>query len=438
MKGLKPTPYSRQRYSFGAIWGYIPPDELPYEYDVGEPLEIKDQKNTQCCVAFSGTSVSEYQEGVILAPEYTIKVIAEEEGAGWVWEGTSLEAMAKASLKGFLAKKDCPFTLEKNGADYIANTANWPEMYDRKAAQHKKAQWFWIGTSAKLSMFDAIRSALYRFKDEKRAVQTGVLWRNNWGLEEVITQTDGMPVGGHALAIKGFKGDYLKIQNSYGLRAGKDGIQLIHKDVVNRFFNYGALMSKDMPEMAHEEIIEKSKLYRSWIYRLLSIFRRFGSNQTIVKSYLEILRKVVELMKKMVEVKKFGPTKLIYQYGKECLGKDVSEHLDEYACAESVNAVVEMATGLPVGGGFSTYMMFHAILGNRTRFIRRYSPMPGYIIISPSGYGNGNGHVGIVSDNGKAMSNNSRTGKWEEHLTLADWKRILGGRGFPILFFEVV
>jgi len=87
-----------------------------------EPLEIKNQLDTFCCVAFASTSVSEDQEGVILSPEYTIKNISKIlNDPMWVYGGTSLDVGAEAIAKGALEHSQCPYTLEKDGIDKIAN-----------------------------------------------------------------------------------------------------------------------------------------------------------------------------------------------------------------------------------------------------------------------------------------------------------------------------
>lgn len=270
--GLKPTPKEKQKYSFGAIYGYPDIATLPDKYDVGEPLEIKDQKETMACVAYSLTAVSEYQEGVPLEPTYTVKLISEIEGEGWVNNGTSLDVGAKAALNGFLPRSDSPYTLEKFGISWVANPLNWNSELDEKAKKHAKKAWFWIGSSNKLKMFDAIRSAMWKFKDEKRAVQTGVIWNDIWSDQTKINK-EGRSIGGHAIAIKGWDGDYLKIQNSYGKSVGENGIQYIHKNLVNKLFRFGALMFLDLPE-THEAILEKSEWYRaSWFKKLFLIIK---------------------------------------------------------------------------------------------------------------------------------------------------------------------
>ena len=99
------------------------------------------------------------------------------------------------------------------------------------------------------------------------------------------------------------------------------------------------------------------------------------------------------------------------------------------------------ATSVPAGGGTSTYLLYKA-LKEKKRFVQVKTPERGDIIISPSGYGNSrkisNGHVGIISDNGWVMSNNSDTGLWSEHIKLEYWYRKYRDYGkYPVLFFRL-
>jgi len=275
LKGLNPTPITEQKFSFGATFGYVPPEQLPYEFDVGEPLEIKNQNipaPSFVCVAEAGVSVSEDQEGVVLEPAYRIKNITNILGSSnWINEGTDLATGAKAAKMGDLEREESPYSVEKDGVEFCADPKNWPATYDEMAAKHAKKDWFWIGTSGG-SMFERIKGAMYRFKDEKRSIQTGVMWQDNW-LKTYINET-GNPTGGHSIKIKGWKGDWLKIQNSIGKEIGENGIQYFHKDLVNKLFTFGAIMFADIPPyQTKESIIFKSQWYRSgfWSKSLLLI-----------------------------------------------------------------------------------------------------------------------------------------------------------------------
>lgn len=142
---------------------------------------------------------------------------------------------------------------------------------------------------------------------------------------------------------------------------------------------------------------------------------------------------------------KLGASKrqALYAYARICIGKNMSfDAPDEYGCADSVNQIALRALGRPIGGGASTNLMY-ASLRSSLRFLKVTVPQPGDIIISPTGYGGAggiaNGHVGIVCEGGKIMSNNSNTGLWEENYTLASWRdRYWLRGGYPVLFYRVI
>lgn len=134
----------------------------------------------------------------------------------------------------------------------------------------------------------------------------------------------------------------------------------------------------------------------------------------------------------------------IFNKAKQLLGTDASPNdlaPDELGCAETVNAIIEQALGYPAGGTLSTNLMYKALL-KHTKFIKVDQALPGDIIISPTGYGNGglsNGHVGIFGENEGIMSNSSATGRFEANYTLKTWvARYRGKGGYPIVFFRAI
>lgn len=125
-----------------------------------------------------------------------------------------------------------------------------------------------------------------------------------------------------------------------------------------------------------------------------------------------------------------------------CVGRDASPNdlaPDELGCAESVNAIHKKVFGFEIGGGLSTNKLYKALKNSRL-FVQVDRPLPGDVVISPTGYGNGNlsnGHVGIVSNDKMIMSNDSATGTFIENYSLESWKgRYVGQGGYPMLFFR--
>jgi len=120
------------------------------------------------------------------------------------------------------------------------------------------------------------------------------------------------------------------------------------------------------------------------------------------------------------------------------LGLDVAPLENEFGCAEAVNNIVYKAFGDYAGGDLSTYRMYHSIKNNH-KFLEVFKPLPGDIILSPTGLGNGKliGHTGIYSFGNRILSNNSETGKFTSHFTLEKWyERYSAKGGFPVLFYR--
>lgn len=111
---------------------------------------------------------------------------------------------------------------------------------------------------------------------------------------------------------------------------------------------------------------------------------------------------------------------------------------DEVACAEVVSTILNKVTIVPHMTG--TYTMYTYLRSN-PRFEKVTTPLPGDIIISPTGMGNRNlkhGHVGIVGVGGAIMSNSSHNGKFEKNYTLQSWYKrfgLLGG--MPLYYFRL-
>lgn len=165
---------------------------------------------------------------------------------------------------------------------------------------------------------------------------------------------------------------------------------------------------------------------------------------TLLQQIITLQRKLLELLAlRKTQQGKTSREKLYYT-ALSCLGTDASPNdvaPDEYGCAETVNEIHKKCFGFPIGGELSTYKMY-AVLKSSPLFIKVDSPLEGDIIISPTGYGNGdlsNGHVGIMSIKGDIMSNSSKTGRFEQNYNLLTWNdRYKKIGGYPVEFFRRV
>ena len=163
---------------------------------------------------------------------------------------------------------------------------------------------------------------------------------------------------------------------------------------------------------------------------------------------LSILEGLIEQYKSLIRDKN-APTQagnVLYKTALSFIGKDASpldSAPDPLACAESVNEIVKAAFGEPAGGNNSTYWLYIA-LKNHRKFVEVTTPLPGDIIISPTGIGGGkngvsNGHAGIMLENNQIASNDSRDGVFRQNYALFEWKyRYQTIGGYKVYFFRRV
>ena len=130
----------------------------------------------------------------------------------------------------------------------------------------------------------------------------------------------------------------------------------------------------------------------------------------------------------------------LFETAKRCVGLNLAPQFKEFGCVESLSNVFRQATGTELGENASTYKLY-LLLEKDSRFIDVEKPLPGDLILSPTGFGSGkiaNGHTGIVGED-CVYSNNSATLKFDKHYTLASWKkRYVDLGGFPMKFYRLI
>jgi len=168
--------------------------------------------------------------------------------------------------------------------------------------------------------------------------------------------------------------------------------------------------------------------------------------QKIKQQLIKTLSALIPLMVKRVERlqtqlnfhKTTDKSKYIHLVATNTLGQNLRTRTEkDLGCADALNELFLRITGKTVGGGISTLRMFNKIRRDK-RFKEIKKEQDGCIIISPTGFGNGkvkHGHVGIVSGI-KILSNNSLTGRWDDHLSMLYWRNHYWHRGgYPIRFY---
>lgn len=263
--GLKKSTFDARDFSHAKVFGMPKKEQLPEnDFFVTDPLEIKDQGQTDFCTAYAAAAVSEDQEHTILCPEYTFMAAKRILGGdSWKEWGLELRDICKAACKyGFLEKAHYPFPiLEPQSRDFLANPANWTEESDILAEDHKK-QSFFNAVDGPFDTFDNLRATLFKNAAERRSILTGVTWRYAWNNAEkgIIPRTGWEDEQGEGHAVKVFgqirledpenpgkTALYLIVQNSWGSNTGDGGLFYFPREVVNKEFVFGAFTFSDMP-----------------------------------------------------------------------------------------------------------------------------------------------------------------------------------------------
>lgn len=133
----------------------------------------------------------------------------------------------------------------------------------------------------------------------------------------------------------------------------------------------------------------------------------------------------------------------LYATAKSFIGRDASPRdlaPDSLGCAESLNCVFETAFGKPILKNVVGTAALLVQLKKDPRFVEVKKPEAGDIVMNASGTstkGARTGHCGVWGYEA-VMSNNSATGKWSTHYTLASWKTYFETKlGFPTRYFRV-
>lgn len=275
--GLTKLPKDDKEFSFGAFFKV---DKVPdFEFNIGSS-EILDQKDTDFCSAFATCGASSLQEKKTLNPYWSFAKSKELSGDIESW-GQDLRSACKVHQKFGAIEYDREFSLEKHDKSFLRDIKNYPD-FTEQAKVHKKQAYFAMDSFR--SKYDSIVSAIWKFKDEKRAGVTGMLWRGAWNNVEggIIPGLVGnQGEFGHAFIFTGQK--YIKnkphliAQLSNGEEIGDKGFYYFPKIIVDKEATYGNYMFLDMPSSwQKEEIIKESQYYRAGFYgKVWNITKRF-------------------------------------------------------------------------------------------------------------------------------------------------------------------
>lgn len=244
--GLLPTPVDERDFKLGDITRLPDLSELPKNFLL-KGFRVKDQKDTDFCTQFMACGMSELQEGVELCPEWAFAVSKKISGDPEAYGADLRTALSVHTKYGAVESKECPYSVENRDSEFLRRIENYDDALFTKAITHFKKSY--IKVTGQYDVFDNIRATLWKYRSEKRAVGSGVIF--GWSTEDFLLDEIPYGGGGHAIYYAGWgvvdNVTYLVLVNSYGKKAGKGGTHYVSREVVNHFGSlFGAYMFLDM------------------------------------------------------------------------------------------------------------------------------------------------------------------------------------------------
>lgn len=185
--GLITTKFNSHHEKFGTI----APSQLPIEGLQRTRMLTPNQEDTEFCTEYGEAVDQGYQKGILMSPEFQVAAAGKYIGSPITAGADPVPSMQATTVNGSLPITFSPFTLDKNGADFIADWTNWATQFFSDAKPYVGSAVYVVDGTG--DTFDNIRNALYQAWEagDKSCVKAFGFWYNSWNEEASISQNKG-------------------------------------------------------------------------------------------------------------------------------------------------------------------------------------------------------------------------------------------------------
>lgn len=244
------------------------------------------------CAGISLSRLLSFLNGYHVGPHFLWMM--GRQGAGEKIEdyGLSNRDIANAGRKvGALRMEQEPFSF-KDGRDVIQDPTKWPPIpaLTLKANEQIIGSIVWIVPHDGMDAFDVYRATLAKLNKlygKTHGAVFGLLW--NYPMNQYLIDKPSDQGSGHDIPLYWADGDYAIAIQSYGLSAGKEGEQRIHRSVINRWAEeYGMFVPIDATKAQIDTLKARGgKLNDPWLWNIASRFSDITRNLHLsIKNYL--------------------------------------------------------------------------------------------------------------------------------------------------------
>ena len=270
-----------RNFSYGKVFGAPP----LHDADTFLPESpVKDQLDSDECVAFSASDLLEQTEIETISPDWLFAKAKQLTGS-YLGFGLDPKYLAKvATSLGAIEQKVAPFSLEEKGRDFVANWNNWPSTLDEAAKIHKQRSYFWVNG------FDEIRAVL---QQQKKHVQVGVYWQDEWIGNNIVPEYSWgqKKINPHAISVtnqRNIDGKlYLRVKNSYGKNRGDNGYYYFPKSQADNFIFGLAYIDLDPNEVKMDTWNILARMYNALLLMLQQLVKKEDPPKPIVPIVVE-------------------------------------------------------------------------------------------------------------------------------------------------------
>lgn len=215
--------------------------QIPKEWILNQ---AEHELSNDMCGGASMSMLLSLLNGRRVGPFYVWMMTRQRDNASLSDYGVTNRSLSDTGRKiGALDMKDEPFGFE-SGRDTIADPTKWPPIGNLqvKAAENIIGSVLWVNPERGMDAFDTFRCAIatlnkfYKLdpvKGQTHSSVFGLLW--DWDMSQYTIEKPSESGSGHDVCGFWADEDYLYIVQSYGLTAGQNGIQKLHRSIVNRW-----------------------------------------------------------------------------------------------------------------------------------------------------------------------------------------------------------
>lgn len=268
--------------------------QIPKEWILNQ---AEHELSNDMCGGASMSMLLSLLNGKRCGPFYVWMMTRQRDNATLADFGVTNRSLSDTGRKiGALDWKDEPFGF-KDGRDVIADPTKWPPIGNLqvKAAENIIGSVLWVAPERGMDAFDTFRCAIatlnkfYKLdpiKGQTHSSVFGLLW--DWDMSQYTIEKPSESGSGHDVC--GFWADdnYLYIVQSYGLTAGQNGIQKLHRSIVNRWASeFGMFVGIDATRAQIDALLDSgARLNDPWRTNIVRKFIQVQEKFSLPFSWL--------------------------------------------------------------------------------------------------------------------------------------------------------